>query len=208
MVRNVTPSERIDPNGSHRPAARILRRIATWTLTAGLVTACSAAAPAVTVPGSAISGAANAGGPEDLRGVCPATVVVQTNWWPQVEYAALYQLLGGPISVDTEGKKVTAPLTSGGLTTGVNLTIASGGPAKSFTPAGRLLYLDDSIMLGGVDMDQSIALADQQPVTSVFAPMRRSPVALMWDPQTLPDVHSIADLGRRGTTVLTFPESN
>jgi hypothetical protein len=32
--------------------------------------------------------------PLNLRGVCPATVVVQSSWFPQSEHGALYQLLG------------------------------------------------------------------------------------------------------------------
>jgi hypothetical protein len=157
--------------------------------------------------GQQASSAAPSGSPTDLHGVCPDTVVIQTNWWPQAEYGALYRLLGGATTEDTDHKTVTGELIAAGVDTGVRLRIASGGPANSYTPAAKVLYLDDSVTLAGADVDQAVQYSGGQPVQAVFAPMERSPVVLMWDPATLPGVHTIADLGRAGTRVLYFTGS-
>jgi hypothetical protein len=131
--------------------------------------------------------------------------VVQTNWWPQAEDGGLFRLLGTGPQVDRDRKRVSAALVSGGVDTGVRIEIRSGGPANSYTPAAKELYLDRSVLLGGVDIDQAAQFSrGNQPVQAVFAPLDKSPVVLMWDPTAHPEFHSITDIGRTGTQVVYF----
>jgi len=138
----------------------------------------------------------------DLRGVCPATVVVQTNWWPQAEYGAVYHLLGEPLKVHMAKKRVNAPLVVAGRDTGIRLEIRAGGPAIGFQQVSRLLYADRSITLGGVATDEQVQNAATQPTLAVFAPMDLNPQVLMWDSQLFPQFTTIADIGQTDTTVL------
>ena len=46
----------------------------------------------------------------ELTGVCPDPVVVQTDWFPEAEYGAYFQLLGERPTFDTAAKRVRAPL--------------------------------------------------------------------------------------------------
>src|SRR4051794_20277838 len=82
------------------------------------------------------NGRSAASGP--LAGVCPATIVVQDDWWPQAENGALYRLLGKDIKIDKSRKRVSGPLVAEGIDTGVRIEIRSGGPANGFTPAGKV----------------------------------------------------------------------
>ncbi|MEU5693243.1 hypothetical protein [Actinosynnema sp. NPDC020468] len=168
-----------------------------------LLAGCTAA----TGPTESPAPLAGDGDPVNLRGDCPTTVVIQTNWWPQAEYGALYRLLGPNRRPDKARKAVAAPLVSDGKDTGVELEIRSGGPAIAFTPAATTLYLDSSVLLAGVDLDQVARLSGEKPVRAVFAPMDASPVVLMWDPQTHPEFHSVADVGRSDARVLYFQGS-
>lgn len=145
-----------------------------------------------------------AGAAESLAGVCPETVVIQTNWWPQAEYGGLYRLLGRDPRVDRDRKVVSAPLVAEGADTGVRIEIRSGGPANSFTPASKLLYVDKDVTLAGSDLDQAAQFSAGSAVQAVFAPMDLSPLVLMWDPRAYPAVKSVADVGRSGARVLTF----
>ena len=43
------------------------------------------------------------------------------------------------------------------------------------------------------------------PTVGVFAPLEKDPQMIMWDPETLPDVKTIADLGAAGTQIRLFP---
>jgi hypothetical protein len=183
------------------------RTIALAALTGVLAAGCTSGSSS-SPGGQSASRSAGATEAVSLRGVCPATVVVQTNWWPQAEYGGVFQLLGSNPRLDTDRKVVSAPLVAHGVDTGVRLEIRSGGPANSFTPSAKVLYLDRSVTLGGVDVDQAaLSSRTAQPVQAVFAPLERSPLILMWDPASHPDFHTIADIGRAGTRVLYFQGS-
>jgi hypothetical protein len=162
----------------------------------------------------AISGCALANSPNrvepadngtDLRGLCPSTVVIQTNWWPQAEQGAIYHLLGRPLNVHTSKMRVSGPLVAAGRNTGVRLEIRAGGPANEFQQVSKLLYLDRSITFGTVGTDEQILNAVTQPTLAVFAPIDINPQALMWDPQAFPQFNTIADIGETDTKVLYHP---
>ena len=142
-------------------------------------------------------------GPASLAGVCPATVAVQSNWWPQAEDGALFHLLGGDLTIDRQRKRVSGALVAGGQDTGVRLEIRSGGPANGFVPAVSMLFTDPAVLLGTADTDQIAQVAGRQRVKAVVAPLERSPVVLMYDPAQH-TFGSIADIGRTDTRVLYF----
>ena len=83
----------------------------------------------------------------NLKGTCPDTIVVQTDWNPEAEHGALYQLMGANPKVDTNKKTVTGPLVaSGGKDTGVQLQIRVGGPAIGFQQVTAQMYQDKDIL--------------------------------------------------------------
>ena len=140
-----------------------------------------------------------------LKGVCPETVVFQTNWWPQAEYGGLYRLIGAKPTIDGNKTVVTGALVDNGADTGVKIEIRAGGPANNYTPSTSLLYTDPSITFGGADLDQVAQISGTgKPVLSVFAPLDLSPVVLLWDPAQHPDFNTIADIGQTPTKVLYF----
>jgi hypothetical protein len=150
------------------------------------------------------SAAAAGAGDKDLRGVCPATVVIQTSWFSQVEHFVAYQLLGAGYTVDAGRKRVTGPLVSHGVDTGVKVEIRAGGPAIGFQQVSAQMYADRSITLGMIPLDEAIQNSKDQPVTGVMAPYDVDPLVLMWDPAKHPDFSTVADIGETDTTVLFF----
>lgn len=153
--------------------------------------------------------AAGASGAVDLAAAgCPATVVIQTDWNPESEHGGLYQMLGPDPQIDAATKRVSGPLLDAtGATTGVNLEVRSGGPAIGFQSVTSQMYTDTDITLGYVNTDEAAQLSATQPTTAVFAPLDISPLMIMWDPATYPEVTSIADLGRTGARVRYFEGS-
>ncbi|MCB0063043.1 MAG: hypothetical protein KDE19_13050 [Caldilineaceae bacterium] len=145
---------------------------------------------------------AAAAGP--LAGICPDPVVIQTDWFPEAEHAALYQLLGDAYTVDTDRKAVSGPLLAGGEATGVGVEIRTGGPAIGFQQPIKQMYVEDDITLGYVSTDEAIFGADDTPTIAVMAPLEKNPQIIMWDPATYPDVETIADLGEAGVVVNVF----
>jgi hypothetical protein len=145
---------------------------------------------------------AASGGSQDLRGVCPQTVVIQKDWQPESEHGALYNLLGRGYKVDTQKKKVVGPLVSDGVDTGVKIEIRTGGPAVGFQPVPAVMYTDKSINLGYVATDEGIQYSVKQPTLAVVAPLDVSPLAILWDKGTYPNFNNIADVGQTDTKVL------
>jgi hypothetical protein len=136
---------------------------------------------------------------------CPADIKIQTDWNPEAEHGHLYALLGEQYTVDDTNKSVTGPLMASGEYTGVDVTILSGGPAVGFAQPNSQLYADDSIFMAYVGTDEAIAHSIDLPTVGVFQPLEKDPQMLMWDPETYPDVETIADLGETGATIRVFP---
>ena len=151
-------------------------------------------------PTSAASGADRS----SLKGVCPDTIVVQTDWYPETEYGVLYHLIGPNPTIDAKKKLVSGPLLDQGRDTGVRIEVRSGGPATGFKLVSDQMYTDKSITLGQVNTDEAIRFATRQPTLAVVAPMEISPFMILWDPQTHPEFNIIADLGQANVTVRYF----
>lgn len=154
--------------------------------------------------GAPSSGAGLSVGAVDLSGACPATVVIQTDWNPQAEQGGLFALLGPDARIDAGKKSVSGPLMAKGEWTGVDVEIRAGGPAIGFSGVPAQMYTDPDILLGWVNTDDAVAASDTLPTTAVMSTFEKAPWAIMWDPKTYPDVHSIADLGKTDATVRYF----
>ena len=150
------------------------------------------------------SGAASGGDQVNLKGVCPSTIVVQTDWFPETEYGVYYHMLGPNPKIDVERKQVSGPLVVEGQDTGVQLEVRSGGPATDFKLVSEQMYTDKSITLGQVNTDEAIRFSGSQPTLAVAAPMEISPFMIMWDPNTYPEFNIIADIGQTTAKVLYF----
>ena len=139
-----------------------------------------------------------------LGEVCPSPLVVQTDWFPESEHGALYHLIGDDYTVDTENQTVQGSMVLDGTDLGIEFQVRTGGPAIGFAPVSSYMYTDDSIHLGYASTDaQTLQYADA-PLISVVAPLEQNPQMIMWDPETYPNVNSIADLGREEITVNVF----
>jgi hypothetical protein len=137
-----------------------------------------------------------------LKGVCPDTVVFQTNWWPEPDHGVLYQLIGPNGQIDINKNTYTGPLGS----TGVNAEIRAGGPATGFQPTSAQLYQDDSILLGMLGTDEQIGSSQSQPTVAVFAWYAHNPQIFFWGNPDW-DFNSVSDIKANGATVLAFSGS-
>ena len=136
---------------------------------------------------------------------CPDPIIIQTDWFPESEYGATYELFGdGPYSIDNENRSVSGTLHDGEVDTGIGLEVRTGGPAIGFTPVASHMYTDRSITLGYANTEGQITRFGSAPLLSVVAPLEKNPQMIMWDPNTYPDVESIEDLGKRNITISVF----
>jgi hypothetical protein len=111
-------------------------------------------------------------------------------------------MLGDGYEVDTGALRVSGPLVaSGGQDTGVRIEVRAGGPAIGYQTVTSQIYSDPDIMLGYVSTDEAVQNSAEFPTKAVVAPFNRNPQIIMWDPETYPDVETIADLGATGARV-------
>ena len=146
-----------------------------------------------------------AGDEIDLASICPSPLVIQTDWFPEAEHGALYQMVGEGYTVDTENLTVTGPLWAPGPTpTGIDIQVRTGGPAIGFNAPRVNMYTDDSIHIGYSSFDAQAAAWADTPLISVMAPLEINPQIIMWDAEAWPEVETIADLGEAGVVVNVF----
>lgn len=139
-----------------------------------------------------------------LAGVCPDLVVIQTDWNPEAEHGWLYNMIGDNPTIDAGAGTVRGPLVSGGEETGVEIEVRSGGPLIGYQTVTSQMYQDDSILLGFVYTDEGIQNSVEFPTVAVMSGMEKNPQMIMWDPETYPDIETIADLGEAGVLVRYF----
>lgn len=143
-----------------------------------------------------------AGEAQNLKGVCPDPIVMQTDWNPESEHGFLYNLVGPGYTIDTNKKRVTGPLMASGKDTGVKVQVRMGGPSVGFQPVPAVMYTDKSINLGAVATDEAVQFSVKQPITAVMAQLDISPLAILWSPDVHPQFHTIVDVGQTNTKVL------
>jgi hypothetical protein len=166
-------------------------------------------APATTgapgTTGGASATTSGGGGAVDLASVCPDPLVIQTDWFPESEHGALYNLVGEGYEVDTDKRVVSGPLVAAGQDTGIGIELRTGGPAIGDQTVAAVVYADDSINLAYANTESQVQQWDDTPLLSVVAPLEINPQIIYWDPATYPDVKTLADLGEQDITINVFP---
>ena len=135
-----------------------------------------------------------------LADVCPSTIIVQHDWYPDYTHGTMFQLAGPDGEIDGNGYYTAE------IEPGVTIQLRAGGPAVGFQPPSSLLYQDPSILIGMVSTDNMLGSSASAPVVGVVSPMAISPVGLMW-PADVYDFETLADLGQSDATVLVFGAS-
>ncbi|NQV05469.1 hypothetical protein HQ535_02880 [bacterium] len=137
-----------------------------------------------------------------LAGKCPDPVVMQMDWEPEAEHGGLYEMVGDGYAIDTSVKRVTGPLMASGEDTGVDIEIRIGGNAVGFQQTGSLMYQDTDIFLGMIRLVEAMEFHEDLPLVGVFAMFEKSPFSVYWDPETYPDVETVADLKDEGVVIM------
>jgi hypothetical protein len=162
------------------------------------------AAATLTPPVASAAEASPVPAQDQLAAVCPSTIIVQTDWYPEADHSELYELAAANGQINTNNKWYTADLLAHGHTTGVKIQIRIGGPAIGDQLVAAELYENTNILLGYVGTDQGIQLSASQPTVAIVAPRLQSPLEIEWSPAQHPSVKDIADLGKQGVKVLYF----
>ena len=135
-----------------------------------------------------------------LADVCPATIVVQTDWFPESEHGGIYHLMGDDAVASKDTGAVTGSLVVNGEPTGVKLEIRAGGPFLE-SPVVTEMYQDNAITFGYVGTDVAITRYNDAPTLAVFNALNINPQVVLWDATKHPEAKTIADAAK---TVKSF----
>lgn len=149
------------------------------------------------------SDAVNARVAVSLVDICPDPLVIQTDWYPEAEHGALYELVGDDYTVDLDRKTVSGPLVAAGRPTGIDIEIRIGGPAIGFLNPDEQMAIDDNIHIGYTYTYRANNW-HTTPLLQVMAPLEKDPQIILWDPETYPDVKTIDDLAAKGVVFNVF----
>jgi hypothetical protein len=173
------------------------RRRLVVTTTAAVTVAVSAVLAGLGGLGHAATRADGAAAASPLRNACGSKIVIQTDWFPEPEHGAVYQLAGTKGSFDKKKGRYT------GSAQGVAIEIRAGGPFTGFQQPISQIYQDSSITLGFATSDEQIQLGKKLPLVSIVSPFEYSPQILMWNPQKL-NIKRFADIKNTNAKVLVF----
>jgi ABC-type nitrate/sulfonate/bicarbonate transport system substrate-binding protein len=157
----------------------------------------AAAAPAA--PGAATGAATTTA---NLTAVCGPKIVVQSNWFPQPEHGAFYQLAGNEGTTDKDKGTYTGTIKG----TQTELEVRFGGPFVGNQQVTAQMYADKSIDLGFVSTDVAIQNFGKLPTVAVVAPLQINPQILMWAADKY-DFKTFDDIGKSNAKLLAFEGS-
>lgn len=178
------------------------------TTTAAAATTAPAAAttaPAAETTAPAAETTAPGGGAVTLKGDCPDTVVLQTDWMPEAEHGFIYQMIGDGYTIDKAKAYVTGPLVdANGNDTGVKLQVRSGGAAQHFDSPSTIMYNNEDTLLAFIYTDEAIQNSVNKPSVAIESGYNKNPQMIMWDPAVYPNITGIADLGKTDIKIRYF----
>lgn len=172
---------------------RFLRTVAVvLTLVAGLVATTAASSASAGVKPLAASYAASQF-TTNLKGVCPNPLIVQTNWLPEADHGALYELIGSGGTMKQYSYE--GPLGS----TGINLQILSGGPGDANLPTAATLYSGNPVVGVTPDlimdsMENAVMLSKKFPTVGVMNLQDHDPQVLIYSPAKFSNLSTIGAL--------------
>jgi hypothetical protein len=138
-----------------------------------------------------------------LAGICPDTVVVQTDWFPEAEHGGIYELLGPDATSSKDTGATTGTLTFQGVDQGVQLQIRAGGPFLQ-TPVVTAMYQDDAITMGYVGTDVALTRYIDAPTIAVFNPLNVNPQVVLWNKANHPTAQGLADVAKSVESIFVY----
>lgn len=178
---------------------------ATTAATEGTTAATTAATPAPTT--TATTEATVEAGP-----VCPANIVIQSDWFPEPEHGMAYNLIGPDGVQDASNGLYSGPLQAkyaANFENGEvpNIEVRAGGPFLGGQLVTQLMFLYDTITFGFLSNDQGIQFSQNFPTLAVMAPLELNPQILLFDPREY-SFTSISEIAASDATVLAFSDQS
>lgn len=150
------------------------------------ITATTTALVLTTILGGVVAACGSDDAGDSADAVCPTNLVIQTDWWPEVEHGGSYHLIDDDGVADPNlfsyRGSIRPEYAVGGIET---VEIRAGGDAIEFQPVVVVMKTDPDITLGYVNSDEVIQQSATVATTAVVGTLEINPQVVMWDPEQL-----------------------
>ena len=137
-------------------------------------------------------------------GDCPSELVIQTDWFPELEHGGTYQLIGPDGTADLDTVSYSGPIQEqyavGGLET---ITIKT----VNFDKTQASVLADGDADMAYITSSDIIQDSGAIPLVGIAKTLDQDPQMLMWDPEQY-DIQEPADIAETGAQVWHFPNTS
>jgi hypothetical protein len=135
-------------------------------------------------------------------GVCPQSMVIQTDWFPELEHGGTYQLIGPDGTASKDTLSYSGPVQEAYAVGGLEeLEIKT----VSFDKLNSAVLLDGEADMAYINMSDVIKDSGAIDLVAIAKTLDKDPQMIMWDPEQN-DVQAPEDIAASGAKVLHFPE--
>jgi hypothetical protein len=132
---------------------------------------------------------------------CPTELVIQTDWFPELEHGGTYQLIGPDGTADADTVSYSGPIQEqyavGGIET---ITIKT----VNFDKSNASVLADGDADMAYLTASDVIKDSGAIPLVAIAKTLDQDPQMVMWDPEQY-DIQEPADIAETGAQVLHFP---
>jgi hypothetical protein len=162
---------------------------------------------AATTTAAAAGGDTTAGGATTSAGgdgVCPSELVIQTDWFPELEHGGTYQLIGTEGTISKDDVNYSGPVQEQYAVPGLETIVIN---TVNFDKKNSSVLLDGEADIAYITSSDVIKDSAAVPMVAIAKTFEKDPQMVMWDP-TVHDIQKPEDIASTGAQVLHFPSTS
>jgi hypothetical protein len=132
---------------------------------------------------------------------CPSELVIQTDWFPELEHGGTYQLIGTGGTISKDQVNYSGPVQEQYKVPGLETIVIN---TVNFDKVNSAVLLDGAADMAYITSSDVIKDSAAVPMVAIAKTFEKDPQMVMWDP-TVHDIQKPEDIAGTGAQVLHFP---
>ena len=135
------------------------------------------------------------------EGLCPSTLRIQTDWFPELEHGGTYQLIGTEGEISKDQVNYSGPVKDKYKVDGLETIVIS---TVNFDKSNSSILLDGEADMAYLNLSDVIGDSGAVDMVAIAKTLDKDPQMVMWDPTQFA-IQEPADIAATGAPVLHFP---